>query len=170
MFIKILNSVKSKTRRTGNIVVILLLTLVPVMGIGALAVDYGLLINDKNRLQRACDASSLAAAQELKVSGNDNTDTNKAKTVAIATAAQNGVTITSNNVTFSNGNANITVTADLTRGLFFARVLGIAKGDTAASATAGKLGPPSNYSGGPYVVPVGITMPDYDKYKFKGND
>ena len=160
----------SRKRKSGNIVIMLLLTLVPIMGFGALAVDYGVLILDKTHLQCACDAASLAAAQELKVSGNDTTDTAKATTIAIATAGQNGVTITSSDISFSNNNSYITVTANLTRGLFFARVLGIVNGKTAASATAGANGPPSNYSNGPYVVPIGIVMSDYDKYKFTGTD
>ena len=164
MSVKILDITKSHQRRTGNIIIILLLTLVPIMGFGALAVDYGILVNDKNRLQRACDASSLAAAQELKATGNDNTDTSNATTVAIATAEENGVTITSSDISFSDNNSKITVDANLERGLFFARVLGIVSGDTAASATAGANGPPSNYSGAPYVVPIGIIMDDYDKY------
>lgn len=168
MFTKSVSDFNSHKRKTGNVIVILLLTLVPLMGFGALAVDYGVLVNDKNRLQRACDASSLAGAQELKVTGNDTTDTGNATTMAIATAAQNGVTVTSSNISFSNSNSDITVNANLTRGLFFARVLGIVNGTTAASATAGAVVPPSNYSGAPYVVPVGIVLNDYNSYKYTG--
>src|SRR5690606_2872202 len=35
--------------------------------------------------------------------------------------------------------------------------------------TAGTSGPPSSYTGDPYVVPIGIIKPDYDKYKFTGD-
>jgi|GEM_PF-2986829 len=155
---------RAPRRRTGNILFTILLTIVPVMGFAALAVDYGVLVHDKNHLQRACDASALAAAQELKVSGNDDADTANATTVAIATAAQNGVTVTSDDISFSDDNSNVTVSADLTRNLFFARVLGIVTGDVGASATAGAGGMASHYS--PYVSPIGITMDDYNSYKY----
>jgi len=170
MFTKNILDFNSRRRKSGNIIIVLLLTLVPIMGFGALAVDYGVLILDKTHLQCACDAASLAAAQELKKTGDDATDKDNAIKIAIATAGQNGVTITSNDVNVFDNNSRITVSANLTRGLFFARVMGIVSGNTAASATAGANGPPSNYSEGPYVVPIGIVMSDYDKYKFTGTD
>jgi Flp pilus assembly protein TadG len=165
MFTKKIVDFNSRKRKSGNIVVMLLLTLVPIMGFGALAVDYGVLVLDKAHLQCACDAASLAAAQELKKTGNDATDTENATTVAIATARENGVTITSSDVVFSNNNSRITVSANLTRGLFFARIMGIVNGNTAASATAGVGGTNSTYS--PYVSPVGIVMEDYDSYNYE---
>lgn len=137
-------------------------TMVTLMGFSAMAVDYGLLVNDRNRLQRACDAAALAGAQELKLTGNDTTDTANATTVAIATAGQNGVTIYASDISFSHSNADITVPARLTRNLFFARVLGITTGSVAATATAGVTPTSGGYT--PYVAPVGITTDTYNTY------
>ena len=162
MFTKIISDLNSHKRKTGNIIIIVLLILVPLMGFGALAVDYGVLVNDKNRLQRACDASALAAVQELKVS-NDSTDTKNARAMAITTAMQNGVTVTADDISFSNNNCDVTVNAELTRNLFFARVLGITKGNTAASATASVTTSSPGYT--PYVSPIGITASTYNAYK-----
>lgn len=153
---------KAQSKRTGNILIVILIVIVPLMGFGALAVDYGVLINDKNRLQRACDAAALAAAQELKVS-NDSADTQSATAMAIATAKQNGVTVTAGEISFSNDNCDITVNAKLTRNLFLARVLGITKGNTAASATASVTTSSPGYT--PYVSPIGITASTYSAYK-----
>jgi hypothetical protein len=151
------------TRRSGNIILIVATAMVALMGFGAMAVDYGVLVHDKNHLQRACDAAALAAAQELRKTGVAATDDASATAMAVATAAQNGVTVNASDITFSNNDAAITVPARLTRKLFFARVLGINTGDVAASATAGA----TPVSGGftPYVAPFGITWETFNAYK-----
>lgn len=150
-------------RRSGNIIVIAATGLVALMGFTAMAVDYGVLVHDKNHLQRACDAAALAAAQELKKTGVAAVDDAAATAVAVSAAAQNGVTVNPADITFSNNDAAITVPARLTRNLFFARALGIATGDVAASAKAGA----TPVSGGftPYVAPIGITWETYNAYK-----
>jgi len=162
MFTKNISDFNSHKRKTGNVIVVLLMVLVPLMGFGALAVDYGVLVNDKNRLQRACDAAALAAVQELKVN-TDIIDTQNATTIAIDTAKANGVTVTASDISFSNNNCDITVNAELTRNLFLARVLGIMKGNTAASATASVTFSSAGYT--PYVSPIGITESTYNDYK-----
>ena len=67
-----MHSIKMKNqglamRRGGGVVVIVTLSLTVLMGVCALVVDYGLLVNDKNRLQRGCDAAALAGASQLKL-------------------------------------------------------------------------------------------------------
>ena len=47
-------------RRSGNVILLTGFSLVVMLGFAALAVDYGISVNTKNRLQRTCDAAALA--------------------------------------------------------------------------------------------------------------
>ena len=78
-----MKSNNQKTQRGGSVVLITALSLTVLAGCAAIAVDYGLLVADANRLQRACDSGALAGAQLLKVTGDDNYDTYQARTVAV---------------------------------------------------------------------------------------
>src|SRR5437868_15312109 len=98
--------VRRSRRRGGSVIVLVTLSTVFLLGCTALAVDYGLLVVDANRLQRACDAAALAGASQLKMT-NDTTDTYNAKVVAVNTAAQNGVVIDHNRITFLENNTQI---------------------------------------------------------------
>jgi uncharacterized membrane protein len=76
--------------------------LVVVVGVGALAIDAGLLMADRRKTQAAADAAALAAAIDLfqNWSANRGTDPSphKAATSAQDTAADNGFTNGSNGV------------------------------------------------------------------------
>jgi Flp pilus assembly protein TadG len=128
------------------------------LGFCALSVDYGLLVNDKNRLQRAADAAALAAAQELKSSSpaNDAADRQKASNMAVRVASLNGVTVTPSNVTFNSDSTHVTVVATGSQPMYFARAIGIPVREGSARAVAGTTlpSPPIEFPG---PVPISIT-------------
>ena len=162
-----MKSNNQKTQRGGSVVLITALSLTVLAGCAAIAVDYGLLVADANRLQRACDSGALAGAQLLKVTGDDNYDTYQARTVAVQVATQNGVTVVANNITFLNTNSRIRVPATTTRAFFFARILGQMSGNVTRSATAGvaAAGSMSTATNGPHLAPIGISWETYNAYK-----
>lgn len=162
MFQQILKFSGSHKRRAGSVILMVALALVGLMGFAAISVDYGMLVNDRNHLQRACDAAAMAAAQQLLKTGDDAADEAAATNVAVATAQENGVTVVASDVTFSNDHAAVTVPARLTRSLLFSRVIGVTKGNVAATATAGVTPASAGYT--PYVSPIGITASSYDAY------
>lgn len=143
-----------RSRRRGVSMLFFAIATAVVFGALAMGADYGLLVNDKNHWQRAVDAGALAGAQELKKTGNDATDTAKAKSVAIAIAAQNGVTVDPNKITFLDDNTKIRVESSNTRSLYFARVIGIQTGGVSAFAIAGVKA--AAYAP-PLPVPISIT-------------
>jgi Flp pilus assembly protein TadG len=98
---------RNRSRRAGSVVLFVALGMLIILGCGAISVDYGLMIADKNRLQRACDAAALAGVSQLKVTGDDNVDTYNARNLAVSVAAQNGVTVPANSITFLNDNKTI---------------------------------------------------------------
>jgi Flp pilus assembly protein TadG len=159
-------SARHRSRRRGSVTLIAALGIVVILGAGALAVDYSILLSDRNRLQRACDAAALAGASQLKLTDNDNTDTTNARNVALTVAGQNNVTLNANDITFLNSNRQIRVPANTTRSLLFARMLGIMSKPVAASALAG-VNPAGNYTPNPsiYIAPIGITWETYNAYK-----
>ena len=154
-------------QRRGSVILLTAFGLVLFAGCAAIAVDYGLLVADANRLQRGCDAGALAGAQLLKVTGDDNYDTYQAKTVAVQVAAQNNITVDPNNVTFLNNNTQIRVPSVTTRAYFFARVLGQTSGNVNRSATAGVAAGNglTTATGDAHLVPIGITWETYKAYK-----
>ncbi|HEX8235101.1 MAG TPA: pilus assembly protein TadG-related protein [Abditibacteriaceae bacterium] len=152
-------------RRGGSVVVIVALSSVALLGCCALAVDYGVLNSDANRVQRACDAAALAGAAKLKKSGttatSDATDTANARSEAILVAQQNGVTITAADVTFSNDNTRIRVRGSYQRQFLFAPILRVNSGTVIRQATA-EVTPIKGLLG---AVPLVITTRDYEAYK-----
>lgn len=152
-------------RRKGSVTVMMALSIVMLLGCSALAVDYGLLVADANRLQRACDAGALAGAAKLKATGVDSTDEYNAKLDAQRVAFQNGVSVNFNDITVTNG-VQIRVPASTTRSFFFARAIGKNSGVINRSATAG-VGAGDNLSTGPgriRVAPIGISWETYNAY------
>jgi hypothetical protein len=83
---------KSEKRR-GNIAVLVAISLVPIVGVVAIALDGGLLLDNHWRVQSTADAAALAAAVDLfnKYGTNSGKDTGgTAQTSALTTAAANG--------------------------------------------------------------------------------
>lgn len=134
----------------GAIAVLVAGAMVALLGITALVVDIGLLVNRKAELQKACDAAALAGAQELPE------DTASATTVATNYAVENG--IASPTVTITDSNKKITVSAEEQVNFFFARVLGIDNGAVATSATA-MVAPVSEIYNG--LRPFGVEKEEY---------
>ncbi len=153
--------------RRGSISVIMAAGITFFLGCGALAVDYGLLVADANRLQRACDAAALAGAAKLKVTGDDTYDTYQARQEAVIVGRQNGAPFEAGAITFANNNTQISVPSSTTRAFFFARLLGksngaITRSSTAAVAPGGSL----KTSGARMnVAPIGISWETYNAYK-----
>jgi Flp pilus assembly protein TadG len=94
-------------RRWGTVAVLVSLCLIGMIGVIAIAVDGGVLLDDQHQLQAAADAAALAAATDLYVNytTNQGADPNgKAAQSAQTTATANG---------FSNGTNGTTVTVHI---------------------------------------------------------
>ncbi len=82
-------------QRRGVVAVLVAASLVVVLGIAAIALDGGLLINERRRVQSTADAAALAAAADLfeNYPANGGRDPGgTARASALATAAANGYT------------------------------------------------------------------------------
>src|ERR1700722_7028406 len=82
----------SKPRR-GAVVVLVAICLIAILGIVALALDGGMLLDQRRRVQAAADASALAAADDLfnnYVANNGSDVGGTAEASALLTAATNG--------------------------------------------------------------------------------
>ncbi|HEY0076423.1 MAG TPA: Tad domain-containing protein [Abditibacteriaceae bacterium] len=135
------------TPRRGTVMHVVAGSMVMLCGCAALAVDYGILISDKNQLQRACDAAALGGATHLP-------NTTDAQNKAALVAGLNRVPDDDTNdltYTFLENNSRIRVTALRRRSLFFARVFGQQSGLVRASAMATLR---SNST--PLISPIGI--------------
>lgn len=87
-------STRTEERR-GTVVVMVAVSLVALMGFVAIAIDGGVLLDQRRQAQAACDSAALAAAADLfgnvfRHGGNDLTGS--AKEAAEATALDNGYT------------------------------------------------------------------------------
>jgi hypothetical protein len=135
----------------GQVLAIFALSLVVVLGAGAMALDGGMLILERRDEQNAADAAAMAGARYV------TTDAAKARTVATNVAAANGFTngsgsqVVSVNVPPANGkfatwpNA-IQVEVENTRPSILAAVMGILHWDVGATATAASM----DRVGGPF--------------------
>jgi Flp pilus assembly protein TadG len=158
-----------RSRRGGTVILISAFAIISLLGFSALAVDYGLMVNDANRLQRACDASALAGATKLKQTGVDATDVYNAQVAIIATMKENGFP----NYNWANLQFNaplnnrVTVPASTTRNYFFGGVFRLINANSATSsqisrrAVAGRTA----LRGVPRVSPLAITTIDYEAHK-----
>ena len=142
-----------RARRGGSILIVTAAGMIAFMGFCALAIDYGVLVSDKNRLQRACDAGALAGASQLP-------DKDKATELAQATAKLNGTIVRASDVTFEENDKIIRVGAVFTRDLWFAKVIRIPRATVSAYAKATGQSMTT-----PEVVPIGITANTYAAYK-----
>jgi len=143
---------RTTQRRRGTILYIVAGSLVMIMGAAALAVDFGVLNADANRLQRGCDAGALAGATKLKSTGDDAVDVPKAKDLAVLTAKRNDVVVNINDIVVFDNNRRIRVPATYVRPLFFARIFNMASSTLTRSATARKKGLAT-----PQIAPIGIS-------------
>lgn len=94
-------------RRHGVVAVLVAISLVAIMGIVALAIDGGLLLDQRRDVQAAADSAALAAASQLWADWgtNQGLDRNgKASATALLTASANG---------FNNDRVTNTVTVNI---------------------------------------------------------
>jgi Flp pilus assembly protein TadG len=110
--------------RSGKVVVLVAVCLIPLLGVVAICVDGGVLLSDRRQVQRAADSAALAAAVDLFKNWNTNGGTDPKGTAAqsaLTTAAANGFDT-------EGGNATVTVNIPPQSGTFtgqkgFAEVL-----------------------------------------------
>lgn len=155
-------------RRRGGVIVIASLSLTVLLGFCALAADYGMLVSDANRLQRACDAAALAGAAQLKKTGNDVIDVPRARQAAAEMMAQYKVTgFDSNAISFNSTWNRITVPASVTRKYFFGGIFKLINPNSASNSLVARqaIGARTALKGVPGVSPLAITTTDYEMFK-----
>ena len=149
------------SRRRGSVLVIVAASLLALMGFCAIAVDYGVSVTEKNRLQRTCDAAALAGASQLKVTGIPATDLNNARTEAIRTAARNGVTLANGDIMPDGiSTTRIRVSKASPRKFLFGAAIGMPNGQVVASSLAGR----SYVTGVKGLQPLGVSLQTYLKF------
>jgi Flp pilus assembly protein TadG len=138
----------------GAVTIIVAVTLAALLAVAALAIDAGMLYQERRQLQTAVDAAALAAAFEL-AEGRQTTAEAKAREY-VENNASSGVG--SVKVTYPGQN-KVRVEAGTSRGLFFARSFGSKQASLTASATAtyGPVGSVSNLV--PFLVPAQYIPP-----------
>lgn len=160
----------------GNICVMWLLALLVLVGIVAVAIDAGHMVNDANRLQRGCDAAALAGAAKLQFVKTGFTITNNsastgsigvtpdsqaaARNDAVLVSHFNGVTATQDQVSFPTI-YRVTVSVPEPVNMFFSRIWGAGLNTITRHATAEKK-PVSGIGG---AAPLGICVEDYNNYR-----
>ena len=85
-----------RTERRGNVCVLVAVCLTALMGVVAIAIDGGLVMDNRLRVQAGADASALAAAEQLFLdwqTGHGLDTAGRAKTAAENLASQNGFTL-----------------------------------------------------------------------------
>jgi Flp pilus assembly protein TadG len=155
------------TAERGQVLIALALMAPVLLAMAGMAVDIGRYADDKRTIQNAADAIALAAAQQLcapSASNSQNavncTDTDAARTTAVAYAAKNNVTFDpATDLAFPAytpgvGNPSVRVTLRDDVDFAFVRVLGIDSKRVAAHATAIKT-TPGAMSG---VIPFAVTQ------------
>jgi Flp pilus assembly protein TadG len=143
-------------KKSGIIAVLVAVSLIAILGIAALAIDSGKVLDEKRQLQAAADAAALAAADDLftNYAANAGADpSGTAKASALSTASADGFNNngTTNNVTVNippasgiangkNGYAEVIIQLNQTRS--FSNIFGSGAVSVTARAVAG--GNPGN--------------------------
>jgi hypothetical protein len=144
----------------GAVSVIVALSLVVLLGFGAMAVDVSMLFAERTQLRNGADAASLAVAQTC-AKYPSNVGCTSPSTLAGSMANGNANDKRSNVRSIDRSTPNaVTVTVGAQEAgrtpnqvsLFFARVLGFSTAEVTASSTA-RWGTPSK---GPVILPLAI--------------
>ena len=184
---------RRRKERKGAISVLCAILLVPLMGILALAIDYGYLLKTRTDLQRAADAAALAAVQKLVPDSEGYQDLNAARDAVVNYVKMNmdlsfqvrdadieigrfdASKIYSNVVLVNSGvydAVRVTVrydeAANAPVSLFFARVIGIDDAEVSATATA-ILQKASSLGTGADILPIAVPLEAWEKI-FVGDD
>jgi Flp pilus assembly protein TadG len=133
----------------GAVAVIVALAMVALLGATALAVDVGMLYNERAQLQNGADAAALAVAQACATSPTGTACTSPASKVqSLANANTLAGSADVRSITVSGGTARVTVAKTMPTA--FAAALGFSRNTVSASATAAWGTPVS----GPAVLPI----------------
>jgi Flp pilus assembly protein TadG len=126
----------------GAVAVVVAISLVVLVGIGALVLDVGNLYWERRQLQNAADAGALAAAQDLVTGEPEATALETARQFANANNSR-GAFVADDDPGFATTSSSVTVTAETgdlagegTLGSILAGVLGVDNYATSAAATA----------------------------------
>ena len=122
-----------RKREEGAVLVLVALMLTVLLGITALAVDFGIAYYQKQKLQGACDSAALAAATVLP-------DTTQARNLAYEYMGENGFSSSPSDVIveFEGSPATkVRVTSTYTFDTTFGRILGTDEIDVTCHAAAG---------------------------------
>lgn len=105
------------SNESGTVIVLFTMFMSVLLVITGLVVDAGIVYYEKQKIQNALDAATLAGAQELP-------DTAAALTKAIEYAVLNGLTESEVEVSFTNNDRRLVVSSNKNQDLFFMRVFG----------------------------------------------
>ncbi len=132
-------------KRRGTVAVLVALLLPVIIGVAALSLDGGMLFLQRRQAQSIADAAALGGAYAMYQGSNFSA----AQTAAIAVGTQNGVTISSSQVTQPQ-TGYVAVTVSVTRPRCFSALWG--SGTMSASASAVARGSSSAYSNAAILV------------------
>lgn len=154
---------KLKKDESGNIVIIVAVSMVLIIGMLAMVVDLGLAYLSTNQQQKAADAAVYSAGRLLPVATGDLSEINAIKDSAINYAKLNGFNdLNRDNVTLGNVKVGqyteIRVNVPKSVPMNFAKIFGVDFIDINRSAVA-KLSPVIRTSG---VVPIGLTKEEIE--------
>jgi len=160
---------RTPASRKGFVAVALAASIIALLGIGAFAVDLGLLYAKRGQLQKAADLGALAGANARIIYGED---ADRIRSVAVQIARANleaqdipASAITDADVTFPAAD-EIEITVFRTNGhgnpvhMFLAPALGIAERDVTATARAGIVSACSSACILPVTIPAKFTWDD----------
>jgi hypothetical protein len=161
---------RTNTRRDGNVAAVTAACLVGMLGVTALTLDGGMLMDKRRQVQAAADAAALAGAADLywnwfSYYGKQDTPSGTARAAALAEAKANGYEDGVNGVTvqvrilpttgpFANKDGHVEVVISASQTRFFSRLWGSDDTTYGARAVArGKRG--GIYSGIMVLAPTG---------------
>ena len=101
----------------GGVIILVALLIVVLLGTTALAIDTGVLYQNRRELVNIADAAALAGAQELPHSTAD------ARIEAKAYASANGYELTDDQISFENNNRRIVIDISRESSTYFASIL-----------------------------------------------
>jgi hypothetical protein len=144
----------------GVVMIFVVVAMVAIIGMAALAIDFGNAAVRKSRLQNACDSAALAGAQAL-------TDTHEAGLIAKDIFRKNiqenmnNASITDPTISFAEGDRKIIVEAHEDFDTYFAGIFGMNKMAVNTDAAAVR-GPVAGISG---LRPFGIDVETWNNYE-----
>lgn len=145
----------------GAVSIIVALSLVVLLGFGALAVDVSMMYAERTQLRNGADAAALAVAQTCaKYPGNANCSNPLSLAAGLANSNANDKRSNVKSIVMDSPNRTVSVTVGAQEAghvpnqvsLFFARVLGMDTAEVTASSTV-TWGTPSK---GPVILPLAI--------------